>query len=113
MSDTPLRSSAPATPCCEADCCGGEKQERRADEVIAVVREQYGRSAKSRLSSNDSGVRAIAEAFGYSADEFTFPPEASSETIFHDRQAHHRTCPCQRTSTTAIGEKCGDEHDGP
>jgi SAM-dependent methyltransferase len=46
--------------------------------VTAVVREQYGKTAKSGLSGNDSGVRAVAEAFGYSADELTsIPAEAN------------------------------------
>ena len=78
MSNKVIQSSAPATACCGPDCCGGEKQERPADKVTAVVREQYGRTAKSGLSSNDGGVRAVAEAFGYSADELTsIPAEAN------------------------------------
>jgi SAM-dependent methyltransferase len=78
MSITTTEKSTPSTACCGPDCCGGEKQERPADEVTAVVREQYGRTAKSGLSSNDSGVRAVAEAFGYSSDELTsIPAEAN------------------------------------
>ena len=77
MSNTNI-ASAPETACCGPDCCGGEKQERPAEKVTAVVREQYGRTAKSGLSSNDGGVRAVAEAFGYSADELTsIPAEAN------------------------------------
>ena len=33
-----------------------------------TVREKYGQAAKSNLSTNDVGVRKVAEAFGYSAD---------------------------------------------
>src|SRR5687767_8781451 len=43
-----------------------------------VVREQYGNTATSGLSSNDAGVRAVAEAFGYSAGELSsIPAEAN------------------------------------
>jgi SAM-dependent methyltransferase len=72
-------ASIPETACCGPDCCGGgEKPEHSADKVTAVVREQYGRTAKSGLSSNDGGVRAVAEAFGYSAEELTsIPAEAN------------------------------------
>jgi SAM-dependent methyltransferase len=46
--------------------------------VVTAVREQYGRTAKSGLSTRDGGVRAVAEAFGYSADELTsIPAEAN------------------------------------
>jgi SAM-dependent methyltransferase len=47
-------------------------------EIIDSVRSKYGKVAESTLSSNDSGVRAVAEAFGYSADELTsIPAEAN------------------------------------
>ena len=77
MSDT-LQSSASTPACCGPDCCAEQKQETAADNVTAVVREKYGRTANSGLSTNHTGVRAIAEAFGYSADELTsIPPEAN------------------------------------
>src|SRR5215207_5841461 len=42
------------------------------------VREQYGNTATAGLSSNDAGGRAVAEAFGYSADELSsIPAEAN------------------------------------
>ena len=54
-------ASTPETVCCDPDCCGGTKTDNRAaHEVTAVVREQYGRTAKNGLSSNDSRVRAVA-----------------------------------------------------
>jgi SAM-dependent methyltransferase len=57
--------------CCGPDCCGGA-------DVTAAVREKYGSTARSGLSSNDDGVRAVAEAFGYSAEELTsIPAEAN------------------------------------
>src|ERR1700761_1335172 len=47
-------------------------------EILDSVRSKYGAVAESALSSNDAGVRAVAEAFGYSSDELTsIPAEAN------------------------------------
>lgn len=47
-------------------------------EILESVRSKYGAVAGSSLSSNDAGVRAVAEAFGYSAEELTsIPAEAN------------------------------------
>src|SRR5829696_290774 len=79
MSKTNIDSSGTATACCGPDCCGGEKQQLpAAAAVTSAVREQYGRTAKSGLSSNDSGVRAVAEAFGYSSEELTSIPAGAN-----------------------------------
>jgi arsenite methyltransferase len=44
----------------------------------AAVRESYGTVARSGLSTNHAGVRAVAEAFGYSVDELqSIPAEAN------------------------------------
>jgi len=49
-----------------------------AEEVLASVRAKYGAVAQSALSSNNDGVKAVAEAFGYSAEELTsIPAEAN------------------------------------
>src|SRR5690349_4245927 len=65
-------------PCCGPDCCGGESAAAGDAKVKDVVREKYGQTATSGLSSDNSGVRAVAEAFGYSADELTsIPAEAN------------------------------------
>jgi SAM-dependent methyltransferase len=49
-----------------------------AEEILDSVRLKYGAVAQSTLSSNDDGVKAVAEAFGYSADELTsIPAEAN------------------------------------
>src|SRR5476649_490012 len=49
-----------------------------AEEVLDIVRAKYGAVAQSSLSSGDDGVRAVAEAFGYSAEELTsIPAEAN------------------------------------
>jgi arsenite methyltransferase len=49
-----------------------------AEEILDSVRSKYGAVAKSTLSSKDDGVKAVAEAFGYSAEELTsIPAEAN------------------------------------
>jgi arsenite methyltransferase len=45
-----------------------------SDSIVNIVREKYGEVAKSTLSTDDAGVRAIAEAFGYSAEELSSIP---------------------------------------
>lgn len=47
-------------------------------EVLESVRAKYGAVAESTLSNNDEGVKAVAEAFGYSADELTSIPAAAN-----------------------------------
>jgi SAM-dependent methyltransferase len=65
-------------PCCGPDCCGGDNSASSDAKVKDVVREKYGQTARSGLSSDNTGVRAVAEAFGYSADELTsIPAEAN------------------------------------
>ncbi len=46
--------------------------------VLDSVKAKYGAVAESALSSNHAGVKAVAEAFGYSAEELTsIPAEAN------------------------------------
>jgi SAM-dependent methyltransferase len=45
-----------------------------SDSITNIVREKYGEVAKSALSTDDAGVRAVAEAFGYSAEELSSIP---------------------------------------
>src|SRR5215471_619426 len=46
--------------------------------LVDIVRDRYGATAKSELSSNHAGVKAVAQAFGYSADELAaIPAEAN------------------------------------
>src|SRR5215204_392277 len=46
--------------------------------IERLVRERYGSVAKSGLSSEQGGVRAVAEAFGYTAEElWSIPAEAN------------------------------------
>ena len=47
-------------------------------DITDVVREKYGQVAASGLTNADAGVRAVAEAFGYSAGELdAIPAEAN------------------------------------
>lgn len=49
-----------------------------AEQILESVRSKYGAVAESTLSSEHAGVKAVAEAFGYSAEELTsIPAEAN------------------------------------
>jgi ubiquinone/menaquinone biosynthesis C-methylase UbiE len=49
-----------------------------AQQIVDTVRDRYGSIAGSALSSEREGVRAVAEAFGYSAEELaSIPAEAN------------------------------------
>src|ERR1043165_7192372 len=49
-----------------------------SQEIVKAVQSKYGSVAKSRLSTEHSGVRAVAEAFGYSPEELaSIPSEAN------------------------------------
>jgi len=49
-----------------------------SDQILDSVRSRYGAVAESGLSSEHAGVKAVAEAFGYSAEELTsIPSEAN------------------------------------
>jgi len=49
-----------------------------ADRLVERVRDKYGAAALGGLSSDQPGVRAVAEAFGYSAEELAaIPAEAN------------------------------------
>ena len=46
--------------------------------ITDVVRESYGAVARSGLSSDQAGVKAVAQAFGYTAEELaSIPAEAN------------------------------------
>ncbi len=47
-------------------------------DILEVVQSKYGSVAASELSSHDAGVRAVAEAFGYTTEELaSIPAEAN------------------------------------
>jgi arsenite methyltransferase len=48
------------------------------ESMVDTVREKYGETARSGLSSDDPGIRAVAVAFGYSPEELaSIPAEAN------------------------------------
>src|ERR1700709_465469 len=47
-------------------------------EILESVRSKYGAVADSTLSNDHAGVKAVAEAFGYSADELTSIPAGAN-----------------------------------
>src|SRR5947208_4322555 len=49
-----------------------------ADDIKEAVRSKYGAVATSGLSSDHAGVRAVAEAFGYSPDELASIPAGAN-----------------------------------
>lgn len=49
-----------------------------SEQILESVKSRYGAVAESALSSDHAGVRAVAEAFGYSAEELgSIPAEAN------------------------------------
>ena len=49
-----------------------------SEQILDSVKSKYGAVAESTLSSNHAGVKAVAEAFGYTAEELTsIPAEAN------------------------------------
>ena len=49
-----------------------------SEQLLNLVKERYGAIAASTLSGGDAGVRSIAEAFGYSAEELSAIPEQAN-----------------------------------
>lgn len=49
-----------------------------SDDIKDVVRSKYGSVAASGLSSDHGGVRAVAEAFGYTPEELASIPAAAN-----------------------------------
>jgi arsenite methyltransferase len=57
---------------------GTKETKTMSKQIEEAVRDRYGSFAGSTLSSEHAGVRAVAEAFGYSADELSsIPAEAN------------------------------------
>lgn len=56
-----------------------------AEQILEPVTSKYGVVAQSTLSSNDDGVKAVAKAFGYSAEELTSIPGEARVLSIHYR----------------------------
>jgi arsenite methyltransferase len=55
-----------------------QEDKKMAEQILDSVRSKYGAVAESTLSNDHAGVKAVAEAFGYSAEELTsIPAEAN------------------------------------
>jgi SAM-dependent methyltransferase len=62
--------------CCGPTGCSGS--DAKSDSITQAVRERYGAIATAGLSSEHDGVRAVAEAFGYSLEQLSsIPAEAN------------------------------------
>jgi len=48
------------------------------EQILESVKSKYGAVAESLLSSNDAGVKAVAEAFGYTSEELTSIPAGAN-----------------------------------
>jgi arsenite methyltransferase len=51
------------------------------EQILESVRSKYRAVAQSTLSSNDNGVKAVAEAFGYSPEELTSIPAEANNSL--------------------------------
>jgi SAM-dependent methyltransferase len=77
MTPSNPKTETTTSSCCGPTCCGGAGSATATD-ITLEVRKRYGQTATAGLSSNVQGVRAVAEAFGYSADELSsIPAEAN------------------------------------
>ena len=81
MPDTAAQIDVQPKSCCGPTCCGGGgggTAKAETPTVTTAVREMYGAVAASALTNGSAGVRSVAEAFGYSADELSsIPAEAN------------------------------------
>src|ERR1700691_5708115 len=64
----------------EKSCCtvAGGSVETTTSHVLNSVKSKYGSVAESSLSTDHDGVRAVAEAFGYTTEELTSIPAAAN-----------------------------------
>ena len=67
-----------------------------SEQILDSVKSKYGAVAESSLSTNDAGVKAVAEAFGYTAEELTsIPAEANMGLSCGNPTATAHIRPCE------------------
>jgi arsenite methyltransferase len=59
-------------------CCAVSDGSETTTNLLNSVKSKYGSVAESSLSTDHDGVRAVAEAFGYTAEELTSIPAAAN-----------------------------------
>lgn len=64
--------------CCAPSCCSDAGGVITPPTVTDTVREKYAAVASSGLTNDTAGVRAVAEAFGYSFDELASIPAGAN-----------------------------------
>src|SRR5215217_3430426 len=75
-----------------------------SDSITQAVKAKYGSTATSGLSTDHEGVRAVAEAFGYSVDELrSIPAEANMGLSCGNPTAHASIKPGE----TVVDLGCG------
>ena len=77
-----------------------------SEPIVEQVRSKYAAAAASGLSGEQAGVRAVAEAFGYSPEELaSVPAEANMGLSCGNPTAFARL----RPGETVVDLGCGDE----
>jgi arsenite methyltransferase len=66
------------TPSAELCCAVSDGSAETATDLLNSVKSKYGSVARSSLSTDHDGVRAVAEAFGYTTEELTSIPAAAN-----------------------------------
>jgi hypothetical protein len=69
------------------------------DQLLDSIQAKYGAIAESSLSTDHAGVKAVAEAFGYTADELTSIPAAANMGLSCGNPT--ATAPVKSSSTSA------------
>jgi arsenite methyltransferase len=56
-----------------------------AEQILESVKSKYGAVAESSLSSDNAGVKAVAEAFGYTSEELTSMRQSDGDCSYQTR----------------------------
>jgi len=71
-----------------------------SEQLLESVRSQYAAVAESTLSSNHAGVKAVAQAFGYTPEELTSIPAEANLAFPAAIPRRRRICGSVRPSST-------------